>query len=160
MSIELSHQRTRSNSKSIKVLVIEDSADHWLLMKKAMQQCLPEASPVYVSSSEQALTLLDEWSTQEWELPKLIFQDLYLPTREDGWKLLRQIKAMTTSCNRIPVVMLSSSDTQTDIVDAYHRGIASYLVKPVDFSGWIAYFKELRAYWLDTASLLPVHFSL
>lgn len=160
MSIETTQQRTRGNFKPIKVLVIEDSVDHWLLMKKAMQQCLPEACPVYVSSPEQALTLLDEWSTQEWELPKLIFQDLYLPTREDGWNLLKQIKTMTTSCNRIPVVMVSSSNTHTDIVSAYHRGIASYLIKPVDFSGWINYFKELRAYWLETAALLPVHFSL
>lgn len=160
MSVETTYQRLRSNTKSIKVLVIEDSADHWLLMKKAMQQCIPEASPVYVSSPEEALELLHEWSTQEWELPKLIFQDLYLPTREDGWHLLKQIKTMTTSCKRIPVVMLSSSNTHIDVADAYRRGIASYLVKPVDFSGWLTYFKELRTYWLDTAALLPVHFSL
>lgn len=160
MSVETTYQRLRTNAKSIKILVIEDSADHWLLMKKAMQQCLPEANPVHVSSPEEAMELLSEWSTQEWELPKLIFQDLYLPSREDGWHLLKQIKTMTTSCKRIPVVMLSSSDIHIDVADAYRRGIASYLVKPVDFSGWLAYFKELRTYWLDTATLLPVHFSL
>ena len=160
MAVELTHKRPQGASKSIKILFIEDSDDHWLFLKKAIQQCIPEASLVYTSDPHQALQLLNEWSTQEWELPKLIFQDLYMPTREDGWNLLRQIKVMPASCSRIPVIMLSSSNTHTDITDAYQRGVSSYLVKPSDFAGWLAYFKELRTYSLDTVTLLPVHFSL
>ncbi|SFC88060.1 response regulator [Spirosoma endophyticum] len=160
MPIETTHNRLRYNVKQVKVLVIEDSADHSVLMKSALQQCIPEVTAVFVDNSEEALELLNEWSTQEWELPKLIFQDLYLPSREDGWHLLEQIKTMSPSCNRVPVVMLSSSDDRTDIVDAYIRGVASYLVKPTDYADWLTYFKELRTYWIDTVTLPPVQFSI
>ena len=160
MSIENTYKQLRGNVKPVKILVIEDSVDHWILIKKAMQQCLPGANPIHVNTPEQALELLYDWSTQEWELPKLIFQDLYMPTREDGWHLLNQIKTMAPSCNRIPVVMLSASDSYADILEAYQRGIASYLVKPTDFDGWLAYFKELHAYWWETVTLPPVQFSV
>ncbi|CAN5384659.1 response regulator [soil metagenome] len=160
MSIETTHKRLRHNTKQVKVLVIEDSADHSVLMKSALHQCIPEVNPVFVDNPGEALELLNEWSTQEWELPKLIFQDLYLPSREDGWHLLQQIKTMSPSCNRVPVVMLSSSDNRADIVDAYIRGVASYLVKPTDFADWLTYFKELRTYWIDTVTLPPVQFSI
>lgn len=160
MSTETTHKRLRHNTKQVKVLIIEDSADHSVLMKSALHHCIPEVNPVFVDKPEEALELLYEWSTQEWELPKLIFQDLYLPSREDGWHLLEQIKTMSPSCNRVPVVMLSSSDNRADIVDAYIRGVASYLVKPTDFSDWLTYFKELRTYWIDTVTLPPVRFSI
>jgi CheY-like chemotaxis protein len=160
MSTGTTNQRMKNNVKQIKILVIEDSADHWMLMKSALEQCIPEMNPVYVNKPEEALELLSEWSTQEWELPKLIFQDLYMPAREDGWHLLKQIKTLSSSCNRIPVVMLSSSDNRTDIVEAYQRGVASYLIKPTAFTDWLTYFRELRTYWLDTVTLPPVRFSI
>ncbi|GAB4044263.1 response regulator [Spirosoma jeollabukense] len=150
----------RNKIKQVKVLFIEDSADHRTLMKSALQQCIPEVNPVFVDKPEEALDLLNEWNTQEWELPKLIFQDLYMPNREDGWHLLQQIKALSSSCNRIPVVMLSSSNSHTDIVDAYQRGVASYLVKPTVFREWLDYFNELRTYWVDTVTLPPVRFTI
>lgn len=160
MSIETTYQRLRHNAKQIKILIIEDSADHWVLMSKALKQCMPEAEPIRVSNSQQTLELLSAWSTQEWEMPKLIFQDLYLPTREDGLELLQQIKNIAPSCSRVPIVMLSSSENRTDIVEAYQQGIASYLVKPADFTNWLAYFEELRTYWWDTVTLPPVQFSI
>lgn len=150
----------RANFSRAKVLVIEDSADHWTLMKSAMQQCLPEVTPVRVDTADQALELLDSWATQEWEMPKLILQDLYLPNRTDGWYLLEQIKARPAPCNRIPVVMLSSSDYRTDIEEAYRRGSSSYLVKPTSFAEWLTYFQELRTYWWETVTLPPLQFSL
>ncbi|GAB4018079.1 response regulator [Spirosoma koreense] len=155
-----STHKAQDNYKRAKLFVIEDSIDHWLLIRKAMQQCLPEVTPVHVHGSEDALTLLREWGTQEWELPKLIIQDLYLPTREDGWSLLKQIKNLSAPCSRIPLVMLSSSNDPNDIDEAYQYGIASYMIKPTDFSGWLMYFKELRNYWWETATLPPVQFSI
>ncbi|GAB4040753.1 response regulator [Spirosoma gilvum] len=150
----------RDNFKRAKVLVIDDSADHWMLIKKAMQQCLSEVTLVHVSDEQQTLDLLQEWSTQEWELPQLILQDLYIPTREAGWQLLAQIKAMGPTVNRIPLVMFSSSDNQDDIEYAYQAGVSSYLIKPVEYSDWVAYFTELRAYWWETVTLPPVQFTI
>ena len=131
-----------------------------MLIKNAMQQCLPEVALVHADNPAQALNLLEEWSIQEWELPKLILQDLYLPDREDGWQLARQIKAMALPCSRIPLILLSASNNLADIQEAYQCGIASYLVKPLNFSDWIDYFKELRSYWWETVTLPPIQFSV
>ena len=160
MLLSKDHEAIKANFNRAKVLIVEDNDDHWTLMKNAMQQCLPEVTPVRVDTPAQALALLNDWSTQEWEIPKLIFQDLYLPDRTDGWYLLQQIKNMPFPCNQIPVVILSSSNDRTDIEEAYQRGSSSYLIKPSTFAGWLAYFQEVRSYWWETVTLPPVRFSI
>ena len=92
-------------------------------------------------------------------MPKLIILDLYLPKRADGLELLRQIKALPSPCNQLPVVMLSSSSDRTDISQSYQYGGSSYLVKPTDFEAWLTYFQELRTYWWETVTLPPLQFS-
>ena len=150
----------KANFKRAKLLLIEDNSDHWALIKRALHQCLPEVTPIRMDTPEQALALLNDWSTQEWELPKLILQDLYLPDRADGWSLLSQIKALPAPCNQIPVVILSSSDNRVDIEEAYQRGSSSYLVKPSTYEDWVTYFQQLREYWWETVTLPPVQFAL
>lgn len=140
------------------MLIIEDNDDHWVLIQQALHTCIPEVRPIRASTPQQALSLLEACNHQEWDLPQLIFQDLYLPEREDGWELLRQIKAMAAPYNQIPIVMLSSSVTSADITEAYLRGISSYLVKPVSFEEWLTYFRELRAYWWETVTLPPLQY--
>ena len=160
MLLPKTHETIKANFKRAKVLIIEDNADHWTLIKKAMQQCLPEVESVRVDTPDQALVLLNNWSTQEWEIPKLILQDLYLPNSVDGWYLLERIKAMPAPCKQIPVVVLSSSNHNVDIEEAYRRGSSSYLVKPTSFAEWLTYFQELRTYWWETVTLPPTQFSL
>jgi CheY-like chemotaxis protein len=155
-----SHETIGANFKRAKILVIEDNEDHWTLIKNAMQHCLPEVTPVWAQTLDQAMELLNDWSIQEWELPKLILLDLYMPAREDGWHLLKQIKTMPALCSQIPIVMLSASDDPEDITDAYQHGSSSYMVKPTDFAGWLTYFQELRNYWWETVTLPPMRFSV
>ena len=152
--------RIKENFKRAKVLIIEDSDDHWLLIKRAMQQCLSEVTPVRAVSPQEALAFLQEWQHQEWEIPKLIIQDLYIPNRMDGWQLLRQIRQMPVPFCQIPVIMLSSSDDRNDITEAYALGASSYLVKPTTFDSWLTYFQELRTYWWETVSLPPLQYVL
>ena len=149
----------KANFRLAKVLVIEDNDDHWLFIKQAIQQSLSEVTPVRVATSEQALALLNEWHHQEWEVPKLILLDLYLPDSKDGWALLEQIKRLPSPLNQVRIVMLSSSESTADILKAYQMGIASYTVKPMNFPDWVTYFQELRAYWWETVSLPPTHYS-
>lgn len=150
----------RTQRKKVKVLVIEDNDDHWVLMEKAMASSFAEASPIRVASAEEGLKLLEDWLLEEWEMPKLILQDLYLPDNEDGLGFIRRIKDMPLSCNRIPIVMLSSSSIRTDITEAYQLGVSSYALKPVDFQGWLTLFNDLRFYWLETVTLPTTHYSL
>ena len=152
--------QNKANFRRAKLLAIEDNDDQWLLIQKALTEILPEITTVRVSTPAQALALLEEWQTQEWEIPKLILLDLYLPQNSDGWDLLQQIKKMPPPFNRIPIVMLSSSMSKTDIRTAYELGISSYLVKPVDFQEWLSYFRELRIYWWETVTLPPLQYKL
>ncbi|GAB4041782.1 response regulator [Spirosoma jeollabukense] len=154
------HEIIGANFKRAKILVIEDNEDHWMLVKNAMQHCLSEVTTVWAQTPDQAMDLLNDWSIQEWEIPKLILLDLYMPAREDGWHLLKQIKAMPGPCSQIPIVVLSASDHPADIADAYQRGGSSYMVKPTTIAEWLTYFQELRNYWWETVTLPPMRFSV
>jgi CheY-like chemotaxis protein len=79
-----------------------------------------------------------------------------LPKREDGWMVLQKIKNHTPKLALLPVIVLSSSDCQQDISDAYKYGSTAYTIKPMSYQAWLTYFTNLRRHWLETVSL-PVH---
>ena len=143
----------RANFKGARILVVEDNDDYWLLIRQAIAQVLPEVTPIRATSYEETHNLLVEWARDEWEMPKLVLLDLYLPERSQGWKVLAHIREMDPPFNQLPVVLLSSSSENADITEAYNRGGSAYLVKPTVFPDWIEYFKQLRSYWWETVTL-------
>lgn len=78
--------------------------------------------------------------------PQVILLDLRLP-RIDGLEVLRQIKT-SEELRRIPVVVLTTSDAETDVAKAYDYRANSYLVKPVDFAKFSQMMRDLGFYWL------------
>jgi len=150
----------QANFKNANVLIIDDNLDHSTLMKGLMTHCLPEVKPILLNTEEEAVAYLDRCSIEEWTLPKLILLDLYLPDRQNGWRLLEQIKAMPAAMGKIPVVLLSQSTDKDDIREAYQRGCSSYLVKPCLLTDWRQQFQSLRIYWWETVTLPKVGCSL
>jgi two-component system, response regulator len=80
------------------------------------------------------------------EQPKLVLLDLKLP-KVDGLEVLRRIKGDPTT-RAIPVVMLTSSREDRDVIEGYRLGVNSYIVKPVDFDQFTDAVRELGMYWL------------
>ncbi len=78
--------------------------------------------------------------------PKVILLDLKLP-KVDGLEVLQKIKA-DPNTNQIPVVVLTSSREESDIVASYEMGVNSYIVKPVDFNQFTESIREIGMYWL------------
>lgn len=150
-----SHRGTSGpgNFKNARLLIIEDNPDHGVIITNAVRHCLPEIKFVLAATEEEAMAYLTECQQAEWTMPKLILMDLYMPERQNGWRLLERIKGMSAAMGKVPVVLLSHSSSRSDITEAYERGCASYLVKPIGFDEWLEYFRTLRTYWWETVTL-------
>lgn len=153
MTSSLRASSSRDNFRDAQLLVVEDNPDHQVVIRNAVQRYLPEVELIVTANEAEAVSYLDRCRIEDWKLPKLILLDLYLPDRQSGWRLLDRIKTMPNALSKIPVVLLSHSGSRADITEAYQRGCSSYLVKPLQFSDWLAYFQILRMYWWETATL-------
>ena len=146
----------RRRTNRIPILVIEDNADQWLIMRSALAQCFPEVQPIWLNHAAQVKNYLETCSvTDEAKFPKLILLDLYLPRKEDSLSLLEFIKNHPVY-RQLPVVALSNSTAKTDIEETYAFSVASYIVKPVTYHQWLNCFYTFRRYWLEAVTL-PVY---
>ncbi len=141
------------NFKHATLLIVEDNDDHSQLIQLAVKQTLPEIQLIRVADAGQALSYLDNCLLTGRDLPKLILLDLYLPDREDGWGLLKQIKYKSSSYKQVPVVILSNSSNPKDVSQSYFYGSTSYITKPVSRLEWQKYIQALRWYWWETVTL-------
>ncbi len=87
--------------------------------------------------------------------PSIILLDLKLP-KVDGMEVLRQVKG-NVSTRFIPVVILTSSTEERDVVEGYRLGVNSYIQKPVDFNQFRETVKQLGLYWLVVNHAVPAH---
>ena len=136
----------------VPVLIVEDNADQWLIIRSALSQCFPEVEPVWVNNADQAIRYLEIQATGTDKLPWLIIADLYLPSREDGWRLLEFHKSHTFY-RKPPVIILSASKDKEDIIKVYSYSVASYIVKPISYHEWLSSFYAFRRYWWELVML-------
>lgn len=144
------HQRSLQEAK---ILLIEDSSDDFLIIRQVLSDCMPKVTLIVATTAEEALNQLRQNSQAEKRIFRLILLDLYLPKRTNGIDLLRQIKGSTSPYRLIPVAVLSHSELPEDVRMSYDLGTNSYIVKPVSYDQWRAYFQSLRQYWWNTVTL-------
>ena len=132
------------------ILLVEDNPSDAELTLRALRDNNIANDITLVEDGEEALDYIfcrgRYESEEECRSPKLIILDLKLP-KIDGLEVLKQIKSNEKTCT-IPVVVLTSSKHETDLVNSYKLGVNSYIVKPVEFEKFLAAVKQLGMYWL------------
>ena len=129
------------------VLHVEDDGDHADLVDRCLSRHRPESRILRMEDGEAALDYLARSGDGGAPRPQLILLDLRLP-KLDGIDFLRTVKT-TPALAAIPVVVLTTSGSQSDVERAYQHHANSYLVKPDDFSILDSMLKDLGNYWLD-----------
>ncbi len=132
------------------ILLVEDSPDDELLALRALKKGAVQNRVVVVHDGAEALDYLFAtgiFSGRDPEdLPEVVLLDLRLP-KLDGLEVLRSLRANERT-RLLPVVVLTTSDEESDIVTSYSLGANSYIQKPVDFNQFIEAVQHLGLYWL------------
>ncbi|MFO8007823.1 MAG: response regulator [Candidatus Brocadiia bacterium] len=142
--------------RQVKVLLVEDDPDDVEITRRAFERGRI-ANPLYiVRDGEEALEFLQhtgryEGCDGEAPRPGLILLDLNLP-RVDGREVLRQIK-QDAQLRRIPVVVLTTSSEDDDVMACYDDGANTYITKPVEFDKFIQAVITIGQYWLSVAEI-------
>lgn len=136
----------------VPILIVENDADQWLIIRSVLAQCFPEVEPLWVNNAAQAVSYLEKASLSKRKLPWLILLELHLPRPEDGWSLLKLIKD-NPQHQQIPIIILSHSKEPKEIAKSYSLAIASYIVKPTTYHQWMKCFYCFRKYWWELVTL-------
>jgi len=137
------------------ILLAEDDSDDRLLFKDAMADCGWSGELHCVENGEELLDYLQRrgkyQSPDSAPRPGVILLDLNMP-RKDGRQALREIRA-DAGLRRIPVVVLTTSEADTDIASLYDLGANSFVSKPVQFEALVNVIRVLRQYWFSIVAL-------
>jgi two-component system, response regulator len=134
----------------VDIVLCEDNADDAELTIRALSKEGLGNSLVHVKDGEELLQYV--FCTGAWagrnaaELPRLIILDLKMP-KVDGLEVIRKLKSEKRT-SMIPVVLLTSSKEEKDIMESYMLGVNSYIVKPVEFELYIKAVSTMGLYWL------------
>jgi CheY-like chemotaxis protein len=144
-------------STPITILVAEDDADDRLMILEAFEESRVANRLDFVVDGEQLLQYLrreGEFGRLAAEpYPGVILLDLNMP-KKDGREALRDMKADPALC-RIPIVVLTTSRAEEDIVRTYGLGVSSFITKPVTFDALVDALRTICRYWIEIVSLPP-----
>ena len=136
----------------VEVLLVEDNIHDAEMTIRALRKVNMANNLFHVKDGEEALDFIfaqGKFAGRETShLPKVILLDIKMP-KVDGIEVLRQLKSREES-KVIPVVIMTSSKEEQDIINSYQLGVNSYIVKPVDFEGFAKAVSQLGLYWLLT----------
>ncbi|MET6998946.1 response regulator [Chitinophaga defluvii] len=137
------------------ILIADDDADDREMLKAAFEENKSLHNICFVEDGEELMHYLNRKGAYtdpvSWPLPGIIILDLNMP-RMDGWEALRKIK-MDEQLKCIPVIILSTSKAEMDVLNCYALGVNSFIIKPVTFKGLVEITHMLDNYWFKTAEL-------
>jgi two-component system response regulator len=133
------------NSKEVEILLVEDNSADAELMIRALRKVNLANHLLHLKDGAEALEFIFKVSDQPVH-PKVIFLDIKMP-RVDGIEVLRRLKS-DAKTKSIPVVIMTSSKEEQDIISSYDLGVNSFVVKPVEFDAFAKAVSQLGMYWV------------
>ena len=134
----------------VEILIVEDNPQDLELTQRTLRKAKLTNHIHVARDGHEALAFLfceGPYSERKIENgPKVILLDLKLP-KVDGFEVLKRIKSDPRT-RTIPVIALTSSKEQSDVIESYHLGVNSYIVKPVNFEQFSETVQKLGMYWL------------
>lgn len=124
------------------ILLVEDDAVDAMTFERALSDLNIKNEVVHRTNGEEALEYL---SGEDKEKPCFIFLDLNMP-RMNGIEFLEVVKS-DSNLRRIPVVVLTTSDSEKDVVESFELGVAGYMVKPADYKKFVEAIRTINLYW-------------
>ena len=141
------------------ILMADDNEDDRFLARKALQDGHVNGSLREVEDGEELMDYLKHLGryrdAADSPRPGIILLDLNMP-RKDGHEALAEIKA-DASLRRIPVVVLTTSEDETDLLTSYDLGASSFITKPMSFQALVEVMKTIGKYWIETVTLPTSH---
>lgn len=138
------------NGDATEILIVEDNPDDLEMTLRALRKAKLANRIEVARDGAEALDYLfaqgPHAARRVENGPRFILLDLKLP-KIDGLEVLRRVKGDPRT-KKIPVVVLTSSKEQPDVLDCYHLGVNSYIVKPVNFENFVSCVADLGMYWL------------
>jgi two-component system, chemotaxis family, response regulator Rcp1 len=142
-----------SNGKAVEILLVEDNPGDVRLTREALREGRIANRLVVCGDGDEAITLLRERLASRSPAPALILLDLNLPKR-DGRSVLAEIKE-DPQLKVIPVVVLTSSAAETDVLESYERHANAYVTKPIDIDEFLLAIRAMEGFWLSVVRLPP-----
>jgi two-component system response regulator len=128
----------------VEILLVEDNADDAELTIRALRKYNLANNLLHLQDGEEALNFL--FSSPDNAMPKIILLDIKMP-KVDGIEVLRKIKSDPYR-KIIPIVVLTSSKEERDIIESYKLGVNAYIVKPVEFDKFVKAVSDIGFFWL------------
>ena len=140
------------NTKPVEILLVEDNEGDVGLVEEVFEEAKIRNIIHVTEDGEEAMLFLNKESPyKDAPTPDIILLDLNLP-QKDGREVLEEIKT-DENLKRIPVVILTTSKAEEDIVKSYDLHANSYITKPVDFDQFIRVVKSIEDFWLEVVRL-------
>jgi two-component system, response regulator len=140
------------DSDMVEILLVEDNPHDAELTQRALRRNHVGNRLHWVKDGAEALDFLlcrDAYAGRDpARPPKLVLLDIKMP-KVDGIEVLRRIK-VEESTRAIPVVIMTSSNEERDVVETYRLGVNSYIVKPVEFAAFLEVVSKIGLYWVLT----------
>jgi len=135
--------------KEIHILLVEDNEGDIVLAREALKEARIKNRITVITDGEKALEYL--FCNDNNRKPDLILLDMNLP-KVNGLEVLAKIKA-DEALKIIPVVMLTTSTSEQDVLDAYRNYVNCYINKPIDLEEFIVVIRNIENFWLNTVKL-------